>query len=71
MAATQTPPAQLTLDELMTCSDVAELLLMRESTVAEYARRGLLPSFKVGRHRRFVRRDVVGAIERLRNDAPC
>jgi hypothetical protein len=40
--------------------------MIRESTVAEYARRGLLPSFKVGRHRRFVRGDVVGAIAQLR-----
>jgi excisionase family DNA binding protein len=46
------------LDELMTSSQVAALLQMRLSTVDSYARRGLLPSVKVGRHRRFVRSQV-------------
>jgi excisionase family DNA binding protein len=39
----------------MTSRRVAELLHMRVSTGEAYARRGLLPSVKVGRHRRFVR----------------
>jgi excisionase family DNA binding protein len=54
------------LDELMTALQVAELLLVRKSTVEDYARRGLLPSLKLGRHRRFVRSDVVAAIDGLR-----
>jgi Helix-turn-helix domain len=37
------------------------MLLMRESTVQDYARRGVLPSFKIGRHRRFLRSDVLAA----------
>lgn len=56
----------LAIDELMTASQVAEALLIRESTVADYARRGLLPSIKLGRHRRFVRADVEEALDRLR-----
>lgn len=56
----------LTIDELMTCAQVAEVLLIRESTVADYARRGLLPSIKLGRHRRFVRGDVEAALTGLR-----
>lgn len=56
----------LTIDELMTAGQVAQALLIRESTVSDYARRGLLPSIKLGRHRRFVRADVEAALARLR-----
>jgi excisionase family DNA binding protein len=42
---------------------------MRESTVRDYARRGVLPSIELGRHRRFVRTDVVSAVEQLRRPA--
>ncbi len=55
-----------TLDELLTAEEVAELLNIPRSTVNDYARRGVLPSIKLGRHRRFVRSDVAEAIERLR-----
>ena len=54
------------LTELMTADQVAELLQLRRSTVEDYARRGLLPSLKLGRHRRFVRSDVEAALARLR-----
>ena len=54
------------LDELLTADDVAELLHVPRSTVSDYARRGVLPSIKLGRHVRFVRSDVVDAIEQLR-----
>ena len=57
------------LTELMTADQVADLLQMRRSTVEDYARRGLLPSLKLGRHRRFVRSDVEATIARLRNGA--
>ena len=56
------------LTELMTADQVAELLQMRRSTVEDYARRGLLPSIKLGRHRRFVRSPKARprpAVERL------
>lgn len=55
-----------TLDELLTIDEVAELLNIPRSTVSDYARRGVLPSIKLGRHRRFVRSDVADAIERMR-----
>lgn len=54
------------LDELLTAEDVAELLHVPRSTVSDYARRGALPSIKLGRHVRFVRSDVADAIEQLR-----
>jgi excisionase family DNA binding protein len=53
------------LDELMTSSQVAELLQMRLSTVESYARRGLLPSVKVGRHRRFIRSQVESVLSSM------
>lgn len=53
------------LDELMTAEQVAALLLLPTSTVKDYARRGVLPSIKLGKHRRFVRSQVEGAIEAL------
>lgn len=55
------------LDELMTSSQVAALLQMRLSTVESYARRGLLPSVKVGRHRRFIRSQLERTIDTLTN----
>jgi len=54
------------LGEILTSEQVAQLLAMRRSTVEDYARRGVLPSIKLGRHRRYLRSDVVGAIDRLR-----
>jgi excisionase family DNA binding protein len=54
------------LTELMT-GQIAELLQMKRSTVEDYARRGLLPSIKLGRHRRFVKSDVEAALTQLRN----
>ena len=38
------------LDELLTAEQLAALLRVRKSTVEDYARRGLLPSLKLGRH---------------------
>jgi excisionase family DNA binding protein len=58
------------LSELMTTAQVAELLQMKRTTVEDYARRGLLPSLKLGRHRRFVRSDVEAALVRLRDQHP-
>lgn len=56
------------LDELMTAQQLADLLLVRKSTVEDYARRGLLPSLKLGRHRRFIRSDVIHAVDELRRN---
>lgn len=56
-------------DELMTSEQLAGLLQMRRSTIDDYARRGLLPSLKLGRHRRFIRSDVLDALDELRRRA--
>ena len=57
------------LAELMTSGQIAELLQLKRSTVEDYARRGLLPSIKLGRHRRFLRSDVEAAVADLRSAA--
>jgi excisionase family DNA binding protein len=53
------PPADtgrpLTRAEVMTASEVAELLHMPVSTVYELARRGELPARRLGRTYRFLR----------------
>lgn len=58
-------PAGATLDELMTAEQVAALLMLPISTVKDYARRGVLPSIKLGKHRRFVRSAVQAALDDL------
>lgn len=55
--------------ELLTAERLAGLLQMRRSTIEDYARRGLLPSAKLGRHRRFIRSDVLDALDGLRRRA--
>ncbi len=58
-------PRGATLDELMTADQVAALLLLPPLTVKDYARRGVLPSIKLGKHRRFVRSAVQAALDDL------
>jgi excisionase family DNA binding protein len=65
---TDNDPPTNALDELLTSQQLADLLLVRKSTVEDYARRGLLPSLKLGRHRRFVRSDVIRAVDELRRN---
>ena len=38
----------------MTPDEAAQALGLRRSTLDDYARRGIVPSVKVGRHRRFL-----------------
>lgn len=51
-------PVGLTRAELMTPDEVATLLAVPVSTVRDWARRGLIPSRKLGRHRRFLRSEI-------------
>jgi len=57
---------RLGLEGVMTAQEVADDLQMRLSTVESYARRGILPSVKIGRHRRFIRFQVEDAVARQR-----
>lgn len=51
-------------DRVMTARDVAELLRLPVSTVYEFARRGVLPSARLGRTVRFVHSDIEAALRR-------
>ena len=53
----------------MTAREVAAVMQLKVSTIEDYARRGLLPSIKVGRHRRFVRSEVERSILELADRA--
>jgi excisionase family DNA binding protein len=55
-------PRGLTRAELMTATEVAELLGVPVSTVREWGRNGTLPRVKLGRHVRFLRAHVEAAI---------
>lgn len=55
-------PPRLTADDVMTARDVALLLHAPISTVEDWARRGILPSVKIGRRRLFVRQNIETAL---------
>jgi len=52
------PLGGLTRADLLTPDEVAALLSVPVSTVRDWARRGVLPSRKLGRHRRFLRSEL-------------
>lgn len=54
------------MPSLLTAAEVAEMLRLRESTVKDYARRGILPCVRLGRHVRFDRDDIVEYINQQR-----
>jgi excisionase family DNA binding protein len=51
-------PRRLTADDVMTAHDVAVLLHAPMSTVEDWARRGILPSVKIGRRRLYIRQNI-------------
>lgn len=58
--------AVVTRPRLLTAPEAAELLAIRESTVRDLARRGVVPSVKVGRLMRFVEADLIAYVDGLR-----
>ncbi len=52
-------------EDILTAGQVADLLGLREGTIEDYARRELLPSFKLGKHRRFIRAQVEARIAEM------
>jgi excisionase family DNA binding protein len=55
-AATNQPLGRpLTAADVLTAREVAELLRVPKSTVEDWARRGVIPSRKVGRRRLYLR----------------
>jgi excisionase family DNA binding protein len=57
-----TMPARLTAEDVMTARDVAQLLHAPVSTVEDWARRGILPSVKIGRRRLYIRQNIEAAL---------
>ena len=55
-------PMRLTADDVMTARDVACLLHVPVSTVEDWARRGVLPSVKIGRRRLYIRQNIEAAL---------
>jgi excisionase family DNA binding protein len=51
-------PARLTADDVMTAREVARLLHAPVSTVEDWARRGILPSVKIGKRRLYIRQHI-------------
>lgn len=51
-------PRPLTADDVMLGREVARLLRTPVSTVEDWARRGILPSVKIGRRRLYIRLQI-------------
>jgi excisionase family DNA binding protein len=56
------PRRRITRDDVMTASEVGDLLGIPTSTVYRLARNGTLPSARLGRTVRFLRDDVEGVL---------
>lgn len=50
--------------EILTVLEVAHFLRVPKSTVYKLARLGVLPASKIGKHWRFLRRDIQGWMQR-------
>jgi excisionase family DNA binding protein len=50
----------------LTSAEAAAFLTLKESTLRDYSRRGLVPSVKIGRHVRFVEADLIRYLDTLR-----
>jgi excisionase family DNA binding protein len=57
-AGARAAPRRLTADDVMTAREVAGLLHAPVSTVEDWARRGILPSIKIGRRRLYIRQNI-------------
>jgi len=64
-------PPRLTASDVMTAAEVSALLHVPRSTVADWARRGILPSIKIGRRRIFIRPRIEAKLLDEPNDRPA
>ncbi len=55
-------PKRLTAEDVLTARDVALLLHAPVSTIEDWARRGILPSVKIGRQRIYIRQNIEMAL---------
>ena len=54
---------------LLTASEAGEFVRLRESTLRDYARRGVVACVGIGRHVRFLESDLVAWLDGLRPHA--
>jgi excisionase family DNA binding protein len=59
----------LTAADVLTAGEVADLLHVPRSTVEDWARRGVIPSRKVGRRRLYLRPNLQAFLKRAREDS--
>ncbi|NUM36164.1 MAG: helix-turn-helix domain-containing protein [Candidatus Brocadiae bacterium] len=57
-----------TSEKLMTLSEVAGYLQIKERTIYQWAQKGTIPSFKLGNVWRFERKDIESWIESRKKD---
>jgi excisionase family DNA binding protein len=57
--------AEKKIRELWTLKEVVAYLKLPKSTVHLYIAQGKIPSFKVGRHRRFIPEEVEKAVRKM------
>jgi len=55
-------------DEIMTVSEVAEYLKISEVTTYKFVQEGKIPGFKIGRHWRVKRSDLIEFIEKQKRE---
>ncbi len=53
--------------DVLTAEQVAVILQVRPCTVADWARRGLIPSYKLGKFRRYSKKDISNWVNIRRN----
>ena len=53
----------LTAADVLTAAEVAAILHVPESTVADWARRGVIPSRKIGRRRIYLRSKIEALLQ--------
>jgi excisionase family DNA binding protein len=59
---------RLTAADVMSVGEVAEMLHVPRSTVSDWARRGIVPSVKIGRRRLYVRQQLEALLLRAGTD---
>jgi len=55
--------------DVLTAEQVAGMLQVRPCTVADWARRGMIPSYKLGKFRRYSKKDITAWICTRRNSS--
>jgi excisionase family DNA binding protein len=55
--------------EILTAAEVAEILRVEETTVGDWARQGRIPSFKLGRLRRYSRTAIRLYVAQIATDS--